>query len=91
MKQGYVAQKLSNSFYIDNCVTSVDNERELVDFVKWSTEFLADAKMDLHLCTHGPVGEAVRPALDGLNAESTSENIVPFLGLCGTEKAIPSM
>ncbi|GFY55039.1 integrase_H2C2 domain-containing protein [Trichonephila inaurata madagascariensis] len=75
-EQGYVAQKLSKSFYIDNCVTSVDNERELVDFVKCSTKILADSKMDLRLWTYGPVGEVVRSALDGLNAESTSDNIV---------------
>ncbi|GFY40575.1 uncharacterized protein TNIN_428121 [Trichonephila inaurata madagascariensis] len=85
-EQGYVAQKLSKSFYIENCVTSVDNERELVDFVKCSTKILADAKMDLRLWTYGPVGEAMRSALDGLNAESTSENIVPVLGIVWDRK-----
>ncbi|GFY40526.1 uncharacterized protein TNIN_134281 [Trichonephila inaurata madagascariensis] len=84
--KGYVAQKLSKSFYVDNCVTSVDNERELVDFVKCSTKILADAKMDLRLWTYGPVGEAVRSALDGLNAESTSDNIVPVLGIMWDRK-----
>ncbi|GFV01896.1 integrase catalytic domain-containing protein [Trichonephila clavipes] len=85
-EQGCVAQKLSKSFYIDNCVTSVDNERELVDFVKCSTKILVDAKMDLSLWTYGPVGEAVRSALDDLNAESTSENIVPVLGIMWDRK-----
>ncbi|GFW68092.1 integrase_H2C2 domain-containing protein [Trichonephila clavipes] len=71
------------------CGTTIklpDNERELVDFVKCSTKILADAKMDLRLWTCGPVGEAVRSALDGLNAESTSENIVPVLGIVWDRK-----
>ncbi|GFX01460.1 integrase catalytic domain-containing protein [Trichonephila clavipes] len=58
-EKGYVAQKLSKSFYIDNCVMFVNNERELVDFVKRSTKILVDAKMDLRLWTHGPVGEPI--------------------------------
>ncbi|GFW29714.1 uncharacterized protein TNCV_3935811 [Trichonephila clavipes] len=45
-----------------------------------------DAKMDLRLRTYGPVGEAVRSSLDGLNAESTSENIVPVLGIMWDRK-----
>ncbi|GFY64039.1 uncharacterized protein TNIN_144661 [Trichonephila inaurata madagascariensis] len=64
---------------------SLDNERELVDFVKCS-KILADAKMDLHLWTYGPVGEVVRSALEGLNVESTSENIVPILGIMWDRK-----
>ncbi|GFY72019.1 hypothetical protein TNIN_437541 [Trichonephila inaurata madagascariensis] len=46
---------------------TVDNERELVDFVKCSTKILADG---LSLWTYGPVEEAVRSAIDGLNIES---------------------
>ncbi|GFY62821.1 uncharacterized protein TNIN_114541 [Trichonephila inaurata madagascariensis] len=42
--------------------------------------------MDLRLWTYGPVGEAVRSAIDGLNAESTSVNIVPVLGIMWDRK-----
>ncbi|GFW38403.1 hypothetical protein TNCV_1332561 [Trichonephila clavipes] len=75
MKQGYNAQKLSKSFYIDNCVTSVDNERELVDFVKCSTKFLADAKMDLRLWTYGKVVEVEMLACGAGWDTSLTENV----------------
>ncbi|GFW67596.1 hypothetical protein TNCV_3392671 [Trichonephila clavipes] len=84
-----VYRELSTLNFLVKCLH--DNERELVDFVKCSTKILADAKMDLRLWTYGLVGEAVRSALEGSNAESTSENIVPVLGACGIEKVIPSM
>ncbi|GBM40840.1 hypothetical protein AVEN_137339-1 [Araneus ventricosus] len=56
-KQSFIVQKLDRSFYIDNCVTFVDNEEELENFIKHSTEILAKwmdlrlAKMDLRLWT----------------------------------------
>ncbi|GFR29760.1 integrase catalytic domain-containing protein [Trichonephila clavata] len=84
--QGYVAEIFSKSFYIDNCVMSVDNEMELEDFVKHSTKILLDAKMDLSMWTSGPVGEEVRSTLEGLNPESTLENIVPVLRIMGDRK-----
>ncbi|GFR28868.1 uncharacterized protein TNCT_13961 [Trichonephila clavata] len=65
---------------------SVDNEMELVDFVKCSTKIFDDAKMDLRMWTSGPVGEEVRSTLEGLNAESTLENIVPVLGIMWNRK-----
>ncbi|GFQ90574.1 hypothetical protein TNCT_331751 [Trichonephila clavata] len=65
---------------------SVDNQRELVDFVKCSTKILADAKMDLNMSTYGPVGEEVRSTLEGLNAESTLEIFVPVLGIMWNRK-----
>ncbi|GFQ65049.1 integrase catalytic domain-containing protein [Trichonephila clavata] len=85
-EQGHFARKLSKSFYIDNCATSVDNETKLVDFVKCSTKILADAKMDLRMQTSGPVGEEVRSTLESLNAESTLDNIVPVLGIMWDKK-----
>ncbi|GFY31854.1 integrase catalytic domain-containing protein [Trichonephila clavipes] len=42
--------------------------------------------MDLRLCTYGPVAEAVRSALKGLNAESTPEDIVPVLRIMWDRK-----
>ncbi|KFM56831.1 hypothetical protein X975_26897, partial [Stegodyphus mimosarum] len=53
-EQSSIAQKLHTSFYIDNCVTSVDNEKELVNFEKYSTEILAEVKMDL---IRGPMAQ----------------------------------
>ncbi|XP_035225711.1 uncharacterized protein LOC118198203 [Stegodyphus dumicola] len=44
-----VTDKLLKSFYIDNCVTSVDNASELEEFISKSTEIMAEAKMDLRL------------------------------------------
>ncbi|UYV71869.1 hypothetical protein LAZ67_9000806 [Cordylochernes scorpioides] len=41
--------------YIDNCVTSVDTEAELVDLVEKSTEIFAKAKMDLRIWQFGPI------------------------------------
>ncbi|UYV63047.1 hypothetical protein LAZ67_2002938 [Cordylochernes scorpioides] len=48
-------QKLMECLYIDNCVTSVDTEAELVDLVEKSTEIFAKAKMDLRMWQFGPI------------------------------------
>ncbi len=50
------AQKLARSFYVDNCVVSVDNEEELKDFMEKSTEILAKAKMDLRMRAYCSIG-----------------------------------
>ncbi|GFR00989.1 uncharacterized protein TNCT_297541 [Trichonephila clavata] len=42
--------------------------------------------MDLRMWTSGPVGEEVRSTLEGLNAESTLENIVPVLEIMWDRK-----
>ncbi|UYV63786.1 hypothetical protein LAZ67_2005619, partial [Cordylochernes scorpioides] len=52
---GALPQKLMECFYIDNCVTSVDTEAELVDLVENSTEIFAKAKMDLRMWQFGPI------------------------------------
>ncbi|GFR27652.1 integrase catalytic domain-containing protein [Trichonephila clavata] len=41
------AVKLQNSFYVDNCVTSVNSEKELRRFIENSTNLMAQAKFDL--------------------------------------------
>ncbi|GFQ98259.1 pro-Pol polyprotein [Trichonephila clavata] len=41
------AVKLKNSFYVDNCVTSVNSEKELRRFTEDSTNLMAPAKFDL--------------------------------------------
>ncbi|UYV75610.1 hypothetical protein LAZ67_13000736, partial [Cordylochernes scorpioides] len=52
---GALPQKLMECLYIDNCVTSVDTEAELVDLVEKSTEIFAKAKMDLRMWQFGPI------------------------------------
>ncbi|UYV69496.1 hypothetical protein LAZ67_6003799 [Cordylochernes scorpioides] len=52
---GALPQKLMECLYIDNCVTSVDTEAELVDLVEKSTEIFAKAKMDLRMWQLGPI------------------------------------
>ncbi|UYV67994.1 hypothetical protein LAZ67_5002740 [Cordylochernes scorpioides] len=52
---GALPQKLMGCLYIDNCVTSVDTEAELVDLVEKSTEIFAKAKMDLRMWQFGPI------------------------------------
>ncbi|UYV84066.1 hypothetical protein LAZ67_X001042, partial [Cordylochernes scorpioides] len=52
---GVLPQKLMECLYIDNCVTSVDTEAELVDLVEKSTEIFAKAKMDLRMWQFGPI------------------------------------
>ncbi|XP_071035302.1 uncharacterized protein [Parasteatoda tepidariorum] len=42
-----VAMKLKKSFYVDNCVTSVDSEQELKEFIQCSTDLMAAAKFEL--------------------------------------------
>ncbi|UYV72420.1 hypothetical protein LAZ67_9003051 [Cordylochernes scorpioides] len=52
---GALPQKLMECLYMDNCVTSVDTEAELVDLVEKSTEIFAKAKMDLRMWQFGPI------------------------------------
>lgn len=77
-----ITQKLERSFYIDNCVTSVDNEKELVDFIKYSTKILAEAQMDLRMWIFGPIENNVAGLIPmDLGTESTLNDSVPVLGV----------
>ncbi|XP_055952605.1 uncharacterized protein LOC129988406 [Argiope bruennichi] len=42
-----VIQKLAHSFYVDNCVSCVKNEKELRRFINVSTEVMAEKKFEL--------------------------------------------
>jgi len=42
-----VSESLKQSFYVDNCATSVDSEEELVLFIEQATKLLAEEKFDL--------------------------------------------
>ena len=41
--------KLRNTVYVDNCVTSVDTQEELQEFIKETTEIFAEAQLDPRL------------------------------------------
>ncbi|KAF2891340.1 hypothetical protein ILUMI_14833, partial [Ignelater luminosus] len=43
------AQVLKNSFYVDNCILSVDSVKEMDEFKIVATELLPDAKMELRM------------------------------------------
>ena len=64
--------------YIDNCVTSVEDEKELVDFMKYCTEILAETKMDLCIWTYAPALEDVRIIPEDLSMELSLEDPVQF-------------
>ncbi|GFT48704.1 integrase catalytic domain-containing protein [Trichonephila clavipes] len=49
------AEKLKDSMYVDNCVTSVDYFEELESFQRDSTELLALGKFDLHGWRHSDI------------------------------------
>ncbi|GFV11465.1 integrase catalytic domain-containing protein [Trichonephila clavipes] len=42
-----IAEKLLRSFYVDNCVPSLDTERETHHFIEVSTQLMANAKFEL--------------------------------------------
>ena len=44
-----VAKLLQMSFYVDNCIVSLNSEKELAEFRKTSVELLAEARMELRL------------------------------------------
>ncbi|GBN21039.1 hypothetical protein AVEN_75944-1 [Araneus ventricosus] len=69
------AQKLLESFYVDNCVTSVDNEEELRRFMIESREILSPAKFNLRGWEHTGVSAG------GKSTILEEEKKVPVLGL----------
>ena len=52
-----LAERLRTSFYVDNCVTSVDFEKELRDFVRDATQIKEEAKFELRGWKHTTLGE----------------------------------
>ncbi|XP_042909950.2 uncharacterized protein [Parasteatoda tepidariorum] len=67
------SQKLLKSFYVDNCVHSVENKAELVKFIHESQEILASAKFNLRGWEHTPFEE--------FESELIETKTVPVLGL----------
>lgn len=77
-----IAEKLKKSFYVDNCVASVDTVRELEYFVKKSRYIFEQAKMDLRKWTFGPCTEIPKTVWERLNISSeVVEDPVSVLGL----------
>ncbi|GFV98510.1 uncharacterized protein TNCV_624691 [Trichonephila clavipes] len=60
-------------------------DRDFLRFFWWERDNVVKVFRHTRM-TYGPVGEAVRSALNGLNAESTSENIVPVLEIMWDRK-----
>ncbi|GFX22172.1 uncharacterized protein TNCV_364831 [Trichonephila clavipes] len=80
LKQGSVhlqltAQKLLESFYVDNCLTSVDNAEDIERFMLESKKVLSLAKFNLRGWVHTGVSEAEKGTL------LEEEKKVPVLGL----------
>ncbi|GFU79279.1 uncharacterized protein TNCV_2138021 [Trichonephila clavipes] len=69
------AQKLLESFYVDNCLTSVDNAEDIERFMLESKEILSLAKFNLRGWVHTGVSEAEKGTL------LEEEKKVPVLGL----------
>ncbi|GBL78773.1 hypothetical protein AVEN_65314-1 [Araneus ventricosus] len=67
------AQKLLKSFYVDNCVHSVDNEEELMKFIHESQEILSPARFNLRGWEYTPFEEN--------ESDLTETKTVPVLGL----------
>ena len=74
------------SLYIDNWMTSVDNEEDLTDFVRYSTDIFAEAQMDLRMWTFGSVEKDVELVLRDLTTEPTLEDPVSVLGVMWSRK-----
>lgn len=52
-----VLEKLMGSFYVDNCVTSVDTEEDLHQFIEESSEIMMKGKFDLRGWEYSLLGE----------------------------------
>nr|XP_042907172.1 uncharacterized protein LOC107438580 [Parasteatoda tepidariorum] len=67
------SQKLLKSFYVDNCVHSVENKEELVKFIHESQEIPASAKFNLRGWEH--------TLFEEFESELIETKTVPVLGL----------
>ncbi|KAF8791667.1 hypothetical protein HNY73_003362 [Argiope bruennichi] len=70
-----VAEKLKNSFYVDNCLTSLQTETELHEFIQVAKDVMLERKFDLrgweHNYSHSSTEEV----------SCVTNKIVPVLGL----------
>ncbi|XP_042913785.1 uncharacterized protein, partial [Parasteatoda tepidariorum] len=56
-----VSETLKSAYYVDNCVTSVNSEKELQRFVKVSTEIMAKGKFELRAWEYSAVKRSSVP------------------------------
>ncbi|GBM44036.1 hypothetical protein AVEN_124292-1 [Araneus ventricosus] len=67
------AQQLMRSFYVDNCVFSVNTKKELARFISESQALLSTAKFELRGWEHSPTEDKIE--------ERQEDRKVPVLGL----------
>ncbi|GBM14542.1 hypothetical protein AVEN_249441-1 [Araneus ventricosus] len=67
------AQQLMRSFYVDNCVFSVNTKKELARFISESQALLSTAKFELRGWEHSPTEDKIEERQEDLK--------VPVLGL----------
>ncbi|GBN68013.1 hypothetical protein AVEN_64478-1 [Araneus ventricosus] len=67
------AQQLMRSFYVDNCVFSVNTKKELARFISESQTLLSTAKFELRGWEHSPTEDKIE--------ERQEDRKVPVLGL----------
>ncbi|GBM72972.1 hypothetical protein AVEN_35090-1 [Araneus ventricosus] len=67
------AQQLMRSFYVDNCVFSVNTKKELARFISESQALLSTAKFELRGLEHSPTEDKIE--------ERQEDRKVPVLGL----------
>ncbi|GBN21007.1 hypothetical protein AVEN_204555-1, partial [Araneus ventricosus] len=67
------AQQLMRSFYVDNCVFSVNTKKELARFISESQALLSTAKFELRGWEHSPTEDKIE--------ERQEDRKVPILGL----------
>ncbi|GBL76691.1 hypothetical protein AVEN_53386-1 [Araneus ventricosus] len=67
------AQQLMRSFYVDNCVFSVNTKKELASFISESQALLSTAKFELRGWEHSPTEDKIEERQEDLK--------VPVLGL----------
>ncbi|XP_045538507.1 uncharacterized protein LOC106708429 isoform X2 [Papilio machaon] len=70
------AQLLKKSWYVDNCITSLDTEEEARKFIAESKHIMNEAKFNLRMWVTAP-----------LEINETGKDIVPILGLSWDTKS----
>src|SRR6202012_3216343 len=76
-----VTQKLRRSFYVDNCVTSVNSMEEYLDFKSRATKIMSGAKMELRQWEHSTssgIGLNQGVGLDDVSYEQEDDNFARF-------------
>ncbi|GFX99537.1 DUF1758 domain-containing protein [Trichonephila clavipes] len=81
------AQKLLESFYVDNCLTSVDNAEDIERFMLESKEILSLAKFNLRGWVHTGVSEAEKEISRCISKELSPNSDLSLHVFCDASKA----